>query len=382
MKDVGDYQGREQTYLKHFFLEHYLERVAYVIGATHPRFVYVDGFSGPWRSKDEAFEDTSFIIAINKLRHVREGLEKIGKRPEIRCLFIEKSRSSFKSLQRAIGDIADLELKALRGEFEELIPEILGFIGRSFSLVFIDPTGWTGFGLEKITPILRHQPGEVLVNFMFEHVNRFLEHPNPKLRNTIDELMGGPGWEMALRAGNTEEKLLDLYRERMRTAGGFRHVTSTRIMKPLAERSFFYLVYATRHVRGLQKFRKTEELLVNEQERVRREAGRTEVTRTTGQTFFTFPSDRLPSVLSYDQHRAEQITEASSRLRVALRSKRKIRFEEILGLLLEMPLVWESDVQRILKGMRETGEIDVEGLKPRERTVKEGHLVIYLSPVP
>ena len=36
MKPVEYYRGREQTYLKHFFLERYLERVAYVIGYSAP----------------------------------------------------------------------------------------------------------------------------------------------------------------------------------------------------------------------------------------------------------------------------------------------------------------------------------------------------------
>jgi hypothetical protein len=56
MKEV--YKGREQTYLKHFFLRHYLERVGYVIGMTHSNLVYVDPFSGPWRSESPNFEDT------------------------------------------------------------------------------------------------------------------------------------------------------------------------------------------------------------------------------------------------------------------------------------------------------------------------------------
>lgn len=90
MKDVSYYRDRERTYLKHFFLEKYLERVAYVIGNRYPGFVYVDGFSGPWRSEDEKFEDTSFMIAIEQLRRVRDGLAKVGKQPRIRCLFIEK----------------------------------------------------------------------------------------------------------------------------------------------------------------------------------------------------------------------------------------------------------------------------------------------------
>lgn len=75
MKALDYYRGREQTYLKHFFLEKYLERVAYNIGSSTSAFVYVDGFSGPWQSGDETLEDTSFMIAIRKLRDVRAGLK-------------------------------------------------------------------------------------------------------------------------------------------------------------------------------------------------------------------------------------------------------------------------------------------------------------------
>ena len=50
MKEHGYYKGREQTYLKHFFLEKYLDRVAHKILSFQNDFVYVDGFSGPWKS--------------------------------------------------------------------------------------------------------------------------------------------------------------------------------------------------------------------------------------------------------------------------------------------------------------------------------------------
>ena len=91
MRSAEEYRGREQTYLKHFFLDRYLERVAYNIGSFAPEFVYVDGFSGPWRSENEAFEDTSFMIAIRQLRAVRDGVRaRFRKELKIRCLFIEK----------------------------------------------------------------------------------------------------------------------------------------------------------------------------------------------------------------------------------------------------------------------------------------------------
>ena len=154
MKEPEAYRGREQTYLKHFFLERYLERVAYNIGWGRD-FVYVDGFSGPWRSEDEAFEDTSFMIAINKLRAVRDTLAEQGKRPTIRCLFVEKDPKVFAELESATEDIKDIEVQVINGEFEAVLPEILAYVGSSFALTFIDPAGWTGFALKRIAPLLR-----------------------------------------------------------------------------------------------------------------------------------------------------------------------------------------------------------------------------------
>lgn len=61
-----------------------------------------------------------------------------------------------------------------------------------------------------------------------------------------------------------EKAILDLYKERMRAVGGFKHVTSTRILVPTADRTFYYLVYGTRHVKGLVEFRKCEERCIQE----------------------------------------------------------------------------------------------------------------------
>lgn len=116
--DAELYHGREQTYAKHLFLEQYLERVAFHIAYSREEFVYVDGFSGPWKATDEGLEDTSFMIAIRKLQYVREALGKLGKSPRIRCLFIEADQSRFVALEAATRDVARLETTALHGDFK------------------------------------------------------------------------------------------------------------------------------------------------------------------------------------------------------------------------------------------------------------------------
>lgn len=319
MKPPEYYRGREQTYLKHFFLERYLERVAYTIGSFYNDFVYVDGFSGPWKSGDEALDDTSFMIAIQKLRQVREGLAKVGRTPKIRCMFIEKEPGSYRALQATVRNVTDIQIETLNGEFEHSIPEVLKFVGKAFYLVFIDPTGWTGFGLKQITPVLQHRPGEVLVNFMFDYINRFLDDPRPDVASSFTELFGGPGWETAVRtAVRREDAIVELYRERMRAAGGFAHVTSTRILKPTHDRSYFYLVYGTRHFKGLVEFREVERKAVDEQERVRFAAKQESREARTGQTELFSADDVAGAPASFEAERSMQRSSAVERLRALL----------------------------------------------------------------
>lgn len=372
MKSVENYRGREQTYLKHFFLERYLERVAYNIGSFAREFVYVDGFSGPWQSQDEALQDTSFMIAISKLRTVQSGLSKVGRTPKVRCLFIEKDSDAFRALESAIQRVTDIECKPLPGEFEELIPQIGNFIGRAFSLVFIDPAGWTGFGLKRVEPLLRHR-GEVIVNFMFDHINRFLENPSPDLSPSFDELFGGPGWESAVQAtSRREESIIELYCSRMRTIGGFSHVTSTRILNPTKDRTYFYLVYGTRHPKGVIEFRKVEEEALSEQERIRLDAKEASRLERTNQPLL-IPAAELPSgPTALDIERAVRLPEAKAKLRTRLDAQGKIDYDSALALMLETPLVFERDVKAMLHALQNDGYLRIEGLKSKQRVPQYG----------
>jgi hypothetical protein len=64
MVSIGDYKGREQSYVKHLLLERYFEALVYKTASAYPHIVYVDGFAGPWQNSNEQFEDTSFGIAL------------------------------------------------------------------------------------------------------------------------------------------------------------------------------------------------------------------------------------------------------------------------------------------------------------------------------
>jgi three-Cys-motif partner protein len=288
MKDLSYYAGREQTYIKHFFLERYLERVAYNIYSFAERFVYVDGFSGPWRSKDEKREDTSFVIALQKLRHIKEGFAKRGRAVDFRCFFVERDTESYQELAKSIQDFNGIQIEARNASFEDSIREILQFVGRDFALVFIDPTGWTGFPLRRIAELLRHSPGEVIINFMFDDINRHLTDPRPEQYAGFADFFAIDDWSEELarlcESGLTREQAsLQLYMNQLKQIGRYPHVTYTRVLKPLSDRTYFYLIYATRHLKGLIEFRHVERNAVREQERIRFDVKQLDRTQRTGQ---------------------------------------------------------------------------------------------------
>ncbi len=375
MKEPEAYRGREQTYLKHFFLERYLERVAYNISWVGD-FVYVDGFSGPWRSEDEAFEDTSFMIAINKLRTVRDTLAEQGKRPTIRCLFVEKDPKVFAELESATEDIKDIEVQVINGEFEAVLPEILAYVGSSFALTFIDPAGWTGFALKRIAPLLRGG-GEVLINFMFEHINRFLTDEREATASTFNELFGGPGWEDVVDEG--EETILDFYQERIKSVCTFDYATRTRVLMPLRDRTYFHLVYATRHPKGLMEFRAVEKKFRKEQGEVRADAKQSSRIERTGQAEFFRDAEVGAGLMSLEEEQRRNRERARTLVFSALDDRSPLRYEEVLPTLLEVPTVDESAAKRIMRALHDEGRLRIEGLQGKQRLPRPDCILVKLE---
>lgn len=48
--DRSWYEGREQAYVKHTFLDRYLGRLFNKIASSRDTIAYIDGFAGPWKS--------------------------------------------------------------------------------------------------------------------------------------------------------------------------------------------------------------------------------------------------------------------------------------------------------------------------------------------
>ena len=200
---------------------------------------------------------------MQMLRQVRDELKgTYGRDRRVCCVFIEKHASAFERLVEAVEAAPNVEAQAILGRFEDRVDDVRAMIGNAFALISIDPKGWT-FDLRRLAPMLRHRPSEVIVNFMFEHVNRFLDDKRAKIRASYVRPFGDSNWrtrfDALLASGlGREEAVIELFRNQLRTVGDFDYVLSARIQRPTADRSHFYLIYGTRNQKGLVEFRNVE----------------------------------------------------------------------------------------------------------------------------
>lgn len=371
------YAGREQTQAKHFILRRYLQALAFKV-LRHWDVTYVDGFSGPWKAEREDYSDTSFMIAINVLKDAQKLIkEQTGHRRRIRCFFSESDLEAYAQLEAAVRPHhrpADgFEIQTFCGKFEDAVPTIQSFIGVSFPLIFIDPTGWTGYPFDKIAPLFQREKCEVLINFMYAFVSRFLNHPDEKIIGSLDPILGGPDWQSRLEA-NMEPGLAveKLFRSTLQNAGSFDYVVSTRIDKSTEDRPHFFLAYGTKDRAGLKTFRDIEHAALREHARNRSTAkGRRREDKTgSADLFAAFEADVQEASIEFVV--AQQKLFASSHLTNLLQTG-PMRFSQVTDALLQAFMLRETNVKDICVDMSRSNTIANTwgngGRKPRDDSV-------------
>jgi three-Cys-motif partner protein len=253
--------GREHSAIKHFFLEQYLEPLCFKTlqyqKHGEPTFAYIDGFTGPWSARDQNYTDTSFGVAINVLKRVKERLPSV----RIRAVFCEERRRAYADLSRFLASSGrEIEAKPIRGRFEDHIAEIQSFIGdQGFRFAFIDPTGWN-VDVSAITPLLKGSWSEVVFNFMAYFIGRFPDYEY--VRSAYSSLLGSIDWKARYEAlpydMSNDEKVLQLFRDVLKEQWKFSHVLELPIRKAGHERIFYNLVYGTRSPHRVLTFREAQ----------------------------------------------------------------------------------------------------------------------------
>ena len=122
------------------------------------------------------------------------------------------------------------------------------------TLAFIDPFGVSGVPMELVSRFLDSRKCELFLILMVDHLNRFLSAEH--MKGGRDSLFGTSDFSAieAAAAGERIPMLVELYRQQLGDAAKFQY-TQAFEMRRANETVAYYVVYATRNITGVEKFK-------------------------------------------------------------------------------------------------------------------------------
>jgi hypothetical protein len=296
---------------------------------------------------------------------------------------LEKNRYAYAKLKAYADSVTDLRVETRNAALEDSIAEIVGFVqgggANSFPFIFIDPTGWTGFEMETIAPLLRLNPGEVLINFMTGHIRRFLDTPQEQTQESFRRLFGSGAFRakvQGLAKQDREDAAVEEYGRNVGRMGRFTQICSAIILHPELNRTHFHLIYATRNLKGIEVFKDAEKRAMAVQETARGEAERRRRETRTGQLDL-LASGELHDHSHYHSLRERYLAKSQGAVWRALQAQRKILYDDAWTIALHEPMVWESDLKDWINKWAGAGQLEVVGMRDRQR-VPHRHEQNYL----
>lgn len=356
MVSLQDYAGREQSYVKHVFLESYLERLVHKTASTFQHIVYVDGFAGPWQSANERFEDTSFGIALNALRRAKATWKSQRRDVQMSAHLVEREPSAYQHLARVPSRYPDIDVRTYNEDFLIALPAVMKAIpARAFTFFFIDPKGWR-IRLHDLAPLLSRPHSEVIFNFMFDFINRAAGIKDATVVSGLNDLIPFGDWrrklEEAERSGvitpdDRKAILVEAFTASLKKLGSYDYVAETTVLRPLTDRPLYCLFYATRHPKGIEVFRDSQISALHEESKTRAATRVRHIATTTGQgELFESLHDMAPAKL--ESFLSEQATQAEQTLLdLAPRSPQVSTYDSLRAQVLAKHVVKVADVNRI-----------------------------------
>lgn len=252
-----EYEGREQSFLKHRVLSKYLIEWGIKVGSLSRKgktvtLWYVDCFSGPWTSQANNLEDTSIQIGLRALESAADVWREGGNRIETRALFVEKNRKAYGDLRDFLAaQSGTVQTEALHGEFGHHVDEIRDRLGNDAAFIFVDPTGFKGAAMGYVAKLTTASRRDVLINLMYNDIARFksLESLRDHFRDFFDS---------ELPPDLDQDAILALYRENLKARCGLSFSADVAIPHRTSERTWFHLVLGVNRREGLDLLRRIE----------------------------------------------------------------------------------------------------------------------------
>lgn len=380
-REVSDipegYRGREQSLLKHQFLRDYLPAWAHKLarGAATRKIWFVDCFSGPDKSTDPGLMDTSIGISLRVLSDVHQETGR-----SVGAIFIEKHKAKFGTLSRFLdSNHPNVDKYRFNSLFSESVDEVERLIGNDPAFIFVDPFGWVGAEMAHVKRLVNHgnTPRDVLVNVMFDFMNRVKSMPDPVYRRQLGDFFG---LESGVEFDTTldEAGICELYRHQLRKICSREYTADIQIPHPTQDRTWFELVVGGGHPEVLKVFRACERRVAEAAAPVREQAKRDK--RAVSKKSRGQPELLLQPV-GADQfyNRSDDIRQIPELIRESL-MRGAIVWVALWPKILESLHVTYSEASQAAQALARSGSITIEGLGPKERAPKDHSVLKLVTP--
>ena len=242
------------TTAKHQILRKYLDAWFPILAKPGGRIIYLDGFSGPGRYMGG--EPGSPIVALQCAMTHTAPLS-----GDLVFLFIEARKDRADYLKAEIERLKcpdHFKAEVRCGEFAPKLTEILNSLDRGGhqiapTFALIDPFGFSGIPYALIRRLLSNPRCEVLISFMADSINRWLEHKDEVIRAHIAETFGtDEPFTVAMKSVDRVTALKDLYHRQLSKIARFVRYFELRDRN---DRVVYYLFFATKNATGHRKMK-------------------------------------------------------------------------------------------------------------------------------
>ena len=370
-----EYEGREQSYLKHEVLKHYLSRwgpkLASIGRSRRVKLWYVDCFAGPWEAQSTTLADTSIAIGLTELKAAATSWA--NAHVEIGALFVEPDRDAFSRLNDYLRlHSSTIDVQAFNGEFGGHVDEIDRRIGNDPAFLFVDPTGWKGAAMKFIAPLARRNLRDVLVNVMTNDIQRFHHDPRPFLRAQMQDFFGLNSDKVIEKLD--EEGLIEFNRDRLKQVCDLAFAADLAVPHPTHNRTKFRLVVGGHDKEVLRVFREAEEHVIGGMaNEIRDDAMRRKRERTSGNLEMAFgPATEEDRRYEAARSRGEHV--AADSILAAVRNG-PVRFDALWPPILERQHLTVAALGDVVGNLRGQGRINVNGWGHRQKKPKDEQII-------